>query len=341
MHFPSLCRRGLPGVTRRCRGGRRDHLSCDLGYSTLLRERFSALPNECLIHREPPLRCQHAAPTPCRPSRYWGMHGTEFGNHHPPDRGCIRSARQVLVLCHRNRSPPVYLEHPERFPAGIDRVGIDARSSPRCRLRREHRPPPERLAADDIVMQFRAVKALRPHCPSPSVNCISSVPQQGFRWCRSDPVSFRTRTTPRPPRRHRCTPPRRETTFTCPQTVPTEPARRERGYSSEVKRSVLHVLDGPIVSEEAARIMARHGYFDGATLALAVTGEAGPHLQEDVPLGTVWFRNCQSPGIRCEASRARISVGDAPVTSVQETTTPIQSGLPRPHLCPKVVYPLC
>lgn len=59
---------------------------------------FSALPNECLIHREPPpLRCQHAAPTPCRPSPYWGMHGTEFGNHHPPDRAAY--GRHVKYSC--------------------------------------------------------------------------------------------------------------------------------------------------------------------------------------------------------------------------------------------------
>jgi nicotinamide-nucleotide amidase len=61
-------------------------------------------------------------------------------------------------------------------------------------------------------------------------------------------------------------------------------------YSREVKQSVLHVPDGPVVSEEAARTMARStATLMGATLALAVTGEAGPHPQEDVLPGTVWF----------------------------------------------------
>lgn len=61
-------------------------------------------------------------------------------------------------------------------------------------------------------------------------------------------------------------------------------------YNREVKRSVLHVPDGPVVSEEAARVMAHSiATLMGTTLALAVTGEAGPQTQEDVAPGTVWF----------------------------------------------------
>ncbi|MBT2264349.1 CinA family protein [Rhodococcus erythropolis] len=61
-------------------------------------------------------------------------------------------------------------------------------------------------------------------------------------------------------------------------------------YSREVKHSVLHVPDGPVVSEEAARVMAHStATLMGSTLTLAVTGEAGPQTQEDVPPGTVWF----------------------------------------------------
>ncbi|MBS3693884.1 CinA family protein [Rhodococcus qingshengii] len=61
-------------------------------------------------------------------------------------------------------------------------------------------------------------------------------------------------------------------------------------YNREVKQSVLHVPDGPVVSKEAARVMAHSiATLMGTTLALAVTGEAGPQTQEDVAPGTVWF----------------------------------------------------
>jgi len=61
-------------------------------------------------------------------------------------------------------------------------------------------------------------------------------------------------------------------------------------YTREVKHSVLHVPDGPVVCEEAARVMAHStATLMGAALALAVTGEAGPDTQENVRPGTVWF----------------------------------------------------
>lgn len=61
-------------------------------------------------------------------------------------------------------------------------------------------------------------------------------------------------------------------------------------YTRAVKHSVLHVPDGPVVCEDAARVMAHStATLFGATLALAVTGEAGPDTQENVPPGTVWF----------------------------------------------------
>ncbi|WP_207842004.1 CinA family protein [Williamsia soli] len=61
-------------------------------------------------------------------------------------------------------------------------------------------------------------------------------------------------------------------------------------YRKEVKHDVLDVPDGPVVSEAAARAMARStATLLGADLAVAVTGEAGPETQEDVPPGTVWF----------------------------------------------------
>lgn len=61
-------------------------------------------------------------------------------------------------------------------------------------------------------------------------------------------------------------------------------------YHKQVKHSVLNVPDGPVVSEMAARAMVRStADLFGADLAIAVTGEAGPECQEDVPPGTVWF----------------------------------------------------
>jgi nicotinamide-nucleotide amidase len=61
-------------------------------------------------------------------------------------------------------------------------------------------------------------------------------------------------------------------------------------YRKEVKHAVLHAPPGPVVSEDAARAMAKSvAELMGAHVALAVTGEAGPQCQEDVPPGTVWF----------------------------------------------------
>lgn len=60
-------------------------------------------------------------------------------------------------------------------------------------------------------------------------------------------------------------------------------------YSSEVKRQVLGVPDGPVVTAAAARSMAegvRRAL--GADVALATTGVAGPTPQEGMALGTVF-----------------------------------------------------
>lgn len=60
-------------------------------------------------------------------------------------------------------------------------------------------------------------------------------------------------------------------------------------YHQEVKHTLLGVLDGPVVSDEAATAMARStATMLGANLTIAVTGEAGPDCQEDQPPGTVW-----------------------------------------------------
>jgi nicotinamide-nucleotide amidase len=61
-------------------------------------------------------------------------------------------------------------------------------------------------------------------------------------------------------------------------------------YASEVKRDVLGVGPGPVVSAEAAEKMAAGiRSLLGSTVGLAVTGVAGPAEQEGQPPGTVWI----------------------------------------------------
>lgn len=61
-------------------------------------------------------------------------------------------------------------------------------------------------------------------------------------------------------------------------------------YRKSVKHHLLKVPEGPVVSEQSAHTMVRStAELLGADIALAVTGEAGPETQEDVPPGTVWF----------------------------------------------------
>ena len=67
-------------------------------------------------------------------------------------------------------------------------------------------------------------------------------------------------------------------------------------YASEVKRAVLGVADGPVVTESAAREMA-HGVRDllGADVGMSLTGVAGPSEQEGRPAGTL-FVGLVGPG---------------------------------------------
>ena len=61
-------------------------------------------------------------------------------------------------------------------------------------------------------------------------------------------------------------------------------------YASEVKREVLGVADGPVVSDEAAEQMALGAcHLLGADVAVSVTGVAGPERQEGQPVGTVFL----------------------------------------------------
>ena len=60
-------------------------------------------------------------------------------------------------------------------------------------------------------------------------------------------------------------------------------------FATEVKRSVLGVGGGPVVSERAACEMATAAArVLGADVGLAVTGVAGPTTQDDLPPGTVY-----------------------------------------------------
>jgi nicotinamide-nucleotide amidase len=59
-------------------------------------------------------------------------------------------------------------------------------------------------------------------------------------------------------------------------------------YDTAVKRSLLGVVDGPVVTREAAATMAEGARkVLGADVGLATTGVAGPTEQEGRPVGTV------------------------------------------------------
>ncbi|MFV0461387.1 MAG: competence/damage-inducible protein A [Actinomycetales bacterium] len=59
-------------------------------------------------------------------------------------------------------------------------------------------------------------------------------------------------------------------------------------YASQVKRDLLGVPDGPVISETTALAMARGALTTlGAQVGVATTGVAGPDTQEGQPVGTV------------------------------------------------------
>ena len=61
-------------------------------------------------------------------------------------------------------------------------------------------------------------------------------------------------------------------------------------YSSEVKRNLLYVEPGPVVSAQCAQQMARAAAaLLGAEAAVATTGAGGPDPQDDQPVGTVFI----------------------------------------------------
>jgi nicotinamide-nucleotide amidase len=61
-------------------------------------------------------------------------------------------------------------------------------------------------------------------------------------------------------------------------------------YRAEVKYEVLRVDRGPVVTEGAARQMARGvARLLGADVGISVTGVGGPNEEEGQPPGTVWL----------------------------------------------------
>ncbi len=83
-------------------------------------------------------------------------------------------------------------------------------------------------------------------------------------------------------------------------------------YASDVKRDMLGVPDGPVVSEEAAMAMAEGACrVTGADCAVSATGVAGPTRQEGQRVGTVWLGVCidgevEAHLVRLPGDRGRI-----------------------------------
>ena len=102
-------------------------------------------------------------------------------------------------------------------------------------------------------------------------------------------------------------------------------------YDSDVKRSLLGVGDGPVVTGEAAAAMAEGARrVLGADVGLATTGVAGPTEQEGRPVGTVVV-GLALPGVRPRASscacRATVSGSASWRRSRLSTSSGAGSGL--------------
>lgn len=88
-------------------------------------------------------------------------------------------------------------------------------------------------------------------------------------------------------------------------------------YASSVKRAVLGVPPGPVVSEPAARAMALGALSVlGADVAVAVTGVGGPESQDGQPPGTVWIATAREGDCR---ARLYHVPGDGPAAICQAT----------------------
>jgi len=83
-------------------------------------------------------------------------------------------------------------------------------------------------------------------------------------------------------------------------------------YASDVKFDVLGVTPGPVVSESAAREMARGVRARlGADIGLSLTGVAGPEEQDGQPVGTLWV------GLSCADGTERAMTITLPATRDQ------------------------
>jgi len=72
-------------------------------------------------------------------------------------------------------------------------------------------------------------------------------------------------------------------------------------YSYAVKRDLLGVPEGPVVSAQCVEAMARAAAeLTGADLAVAVTGSGGPSSQEGEPPGTVFVGIATPSGVLSE-----------------------------------------
>lgn len=83
-------------------------------------------------------------------------------------------------------------------------------------------------------------------------------------------------------------------------------------YASDVKFDVLGVTPGPVVSESAAREMARGVRAHlGSDVGLSLTGVAGPEEQDGQPVGTLWV------GLSCADGTERAMTITLPATRDQ------------------------
>ena len=88
-------------------------------------------------------------------------------------------------------------------------------------------------------------------------------------------------------------------------------------YASEVKRDLLGVADGPVVSRSAAVEMAVGAQRAlGADVGVAVSGVAGPAEQDGQPVGTVWVGLAPSRPAAPEAKELRVAGGREQVRQI-------------------------
>ena len=113
-------------------------------------------------------------------------------------------------------------------------------------------------------------------------------------------------------------------------------------YASEVKRAVLHVAGGPVVSAEAARAMGV-GVRDllDADVGVAVTGAGGPAPQDDQEPGTVFLAVVDGSDAGSEPVRRHIDgdPGEVCAAAVTEALTLLVDRLRLPAVTPPPAAP--